>query len=76
MLSSDEVGSSRMTTWAGVSVTVKARAISTICRRAIESVPASLPRSIPWPGKIASSMPPISARGAALPAGAARARDA
>ena len=40
-LSSDEVGSSRMTSLAGASVTVKARAISTICRRAIERSPTS-----------------------------------
>ncbi len=36
--SSDEVGSSRMTSRTGVSVTVKARAISTIWRRAIGEV--------------------------------------
>ena len=59
--SSEEVGSSRMTSVTGVSVTVKARAISTIWRRAIERSPTMSPASMPWPGKISSSLPRISA---------------
>ncbi len=59
--SSEEVGSSRMTSCSGSSVTVKARATSTICRRPIERSPTTSPGSMPWPGKIASSLSPISA---------------
>ena len=59
--SSEEVGSSRMTSFSGSSVTVKARAISTIWRRAMERSPTMAPGEMPWPGKISSSLPAISA---------------
>ena len=59
--SSEEVGSSRMTSFSGSSVTVKARATSTIWRRAMERSPTMAPGEIPWPGKISSSLPAISA---------------
>ncbi len=58
--SSDDVGSSRMTSFTGVSVTEKARAISTICRREMPRSPTTSPGAMPWPGKISSSMPTIS----------------
>ena len=59
--SSEEVGSSRMTSFSGSSVTVKARATSTIWRRAMERSPTMAPGEMPWPGKISSSLPAISA---------------
>ena len=54
--SSEEVGSSRMTRRAGASETVKARAISTICRRPIDRSCTRSPGLTPWPGKISSSL--------------------
>ena len=71
--SSDEVGSSRITSRAGVSVTVKARAISTIWRWPIDEVADQSPAPMPWPGKISSSRATISRRPRRQPqAGAGR----
>ena len=54
--SSEEVGSSRMTRRSGMSVTVKARAISAIWRLPMgKSEMASL-GLMPWPGKISSAL--------------------
>ena len=44
----------------GSSVTVKARATSTIWRRPIERSPTMSPAPMPWPGKISSSLAAIS----------------
>ena len=49
-----------MTSRTGVSVTEKARAISTIWRRPIDRSPTTSPASMPWPGKISSSLSRIS----------------
>ena len=45
-----------MTSRAGASETVKARAISTICRRPIDRSCTRSPAPTPWPGKISSSL--------------------
>ena len=72
--SSDEVGSSRMTSFTGVSVTEKARAISTICRRAMPRSPTTSPAEMPWPGKISSSLSRMSRPERAPPAEASERR--
>ena len=48
----------------GEVVTAKARAISTIWRRAIERSPTTSSVEMPWPGKTRSSMSPMSCRAA------------
>ena len=62
--SSDEVGSSRMTSSSGSSVTVKARATSTIWRLPIDRSLMMSEGLIPCPGNISSSFSVI--RAAAL----------
>ena len=58
--SSDEVGSSRITRRAGVSVSVKARAFSTICRSVSVRSETGEPGAMRWPGNSSSSARPIS----------------
>ena len=66
--SSEEVGSSRMTRLSGSSVTVKARATSTIWRRPIDRSRTMSPAPMPWPGKISSSLLADQIAGPAPPA--------
>ena len=66
--SSEEVGSSRMTRRSGSSVTVKARATSTIWRRPIDRSPTTSAGPMPWPGKISSSLAMDELAGAPAPA--------
>ena len=57
---SEEVGSSRMMSLGGISVTVKARATSTIWRFPIGRSRTASAMPIPWPGKMSSSRARIS----------------
>ncbi len=51
-----DVGSSRMAQRTGLSVTLKARAISTICRVPIGRFATLVSSGMPWPGKISSKV--------------------
>ena len=74
-VSSEEVGSSRMTRRAGRSSdTVKAREISTICRRPIDRSCTRSSGETPWPGKISSSLSRMSPPARAPPAETANRR--